>query len=107
MFLNNPLQHRFGTTVIPDAIGPDDRDRTGSADSQAIGLGPGDPALARKAQFGKSPLEVSPGGGPFLMLAALCLFRFRAKEDMPGDIAAADQGQRPLSQRNVRCIRQI
>ena len=46
MLLDNPLEHIFVATVIPDAIGPDHSDRPGGADLQAIGFGPGNPAFA-------------------------------------------------------------
>jgi hypothetical protein len=49
MLLNDPFEHRRGTAVIPDAFGPDDRDRARRADLQAIGLGPGDAAIAIQA----------------------------------------------------------
>jgi hypothetical protein len=39
VLLDDPFEH-FGARVIPDPVRPDDRDRPGRADLQAIGLGP-------------------------------------------------------------------
>src|SRR3954463_9473472 len=76
VFLDDPLQHRLGAAMVPDALWPHDCDRPGMADLEAIGLGAGDAAVAVQAELLDPPLQVFPSRGADLQRAAFALLRF-------------------------------
>ena len=60
MFLDDPFEHLLGARMVPDALGPDDRDRTVGADLQAVGLGPLNSARPHQTELLEALLEVLP-----------------------------------------------
>lgn len=72
--------HGRGAAVIPDVVGPYDRDRPCHTDAQAIGLGAIDAALLVELKFLEPRLEVFPSLGAYLAAAAGGLFQFGAEE---------------------------
>src|SRR5579872_373713 len=83
VLLNNPLDYRRRTGMIPDAIRIDDRDRPLLTDAEAIRLGPVNAILAlREPRFGQALLQMVPGGAALLAGRALRLRLVGAEEDV-------------------------
>src|SRR5688572_29086310 len=80
--------------MIPDAVGPDDRDRAADADLQAVRLGPLYPSAPREAELAQPALEEFPRRLARFARAAALLLAHRAEEDMTFDRVAADQRER-------------
>jgi hypothetical protein len=94
VLLDDSLEHFLGAAVIPDLVGPDDRDGPCRTNLQAIGLGPLHAARSSEAELLEPSLEVFPRTLTDLAPAALALFGHAAKEDVPLDRLAADRRQR-------------
>src|SRR5690606_27375871 len=75
VLLDDTLEHRLGARVVPDAVGPDDRDRSTDADLQAIGLGPLHAPVRDEPELAQPPLEVRPRRLAGFARAAALLFR--------------------------------
>lgn len=102
MLVDDAFEHFFGTGMVPDPVGPDDRDRPGGTDLQAVRLGPLHTAAARQAELLEAFLEVFPRALADLAAAAFLLLGQGADENVPFDCAAADLGQRGFGLRQLR-----
>jgi len=80
--------------MVPNPIGPDDCDRPGHTDLQAIGLGPLHAALCHDAQLLEPPLQELPTRLALLARTALLLFGNAAQEDVSLDPVATDLVER-------------
>jgi|GEM_PF-1269122 len=101
MFLDDAFEHGLGAGVIPDAVRPDDRDRPGGANLQAIGLATLDTAARRALCPGKTELleplfQIFPRALSNIAAAAFLLFRNRAQENMALNRLAANLAERAL-----------
>ena len=83
MLFDDPFEHRRVARMVPDVVGPDDRDRPGLADPEAVGLGSLHPAALRKPALGQAALEEVPRLEPALLRAALRLGLVAAQENVP------------------------
>lgn len=89
MVLDDSFQHLLVTGMVPDAIRPDDGDRPRFADSQAIGLAPGNTTVIGEPELAQSLLEIFPSLAAIFARTAFPLARFGAKEDVPYDPIAS------------------
>ncbi len=101
VLLDDPFEHVLGAGMVPDPVRPDERDRPGGADLQAIGLAPLDPAASfaprsRQSQLFETLFQVFPGSLALLPAAALLLFRKRAEENVALDCCPANRAERTL-----------
>src|SRR5690348_4205533 len=86
--------------MVPDVIGPDDRDRAGLAHPQAVGLGPLDPAVLAEAELGEAALEKFPRFEPAFAARAFGLGLVAAQEDVPPGGVAAEIVEHPRRERD-------
>ena len=97
MALDDRLEYLGVARMVPNVIGPDDRDGPRLAYLQAIGLGPLDgPLAADQTKFLQPALEVVPRLLAFVAAAAFLLLGDAAQEDLPFGNGAAGLGQRLL-----------
>jgi hypothetical protein len=99
VLLNDALQHRRRTRVVPGAVGVDDRHRPLHADAQAVGLGPVHAAGLHQLQLQQARLQKLPGFETEIAIAALRLALIATEEDVPLDLVdpqAADGGVQTL-----------
>ncbi len=106
MFLNDPFEHVWIGRMVPDPVRPDQRNRPGGANLQAICLGalyaaasPTHTVISfwpRKPKLLEPLFEKFPRALSFSLAAAFLLFTKGAKKNVPFDGFAANLCERSL-----------
>ena len=92
VLLDDALQDRWLTRVVPSALGINDCDGATLTDAQAVRLGPQYAALLRQVQLLEPPLQKRPCRKAAFLLAALRLFLIAAEKNMSAGDGYANRG---------------
>ncbi len=94
MFLNDPFEHCWRATVVPDAFWIDHRHWPSEANPQATNLAPQDARSPTQSKFAEPPFEKLPRSNTSRAVAAFGLVRIGAQEDVMARGKAAQLVQR-------------